>query len=40
MLNPNGRKVVEVGDLCGRRNGILFLLYNLMYYNCLALEKH
>ncbi|QCE14334.1 P-loop containing nucleoside triphosphate hydrolase [Vigna unguiculata] len=26
MLNPNGRKVVEVGDLCGRRNVIDFLL--------------
>jgi len=40
MENPNGRKVVEAGDLCERRNGIVFLLYNLMYNNCLALEKH
>lgn len=31
MENPNGRKVVEAGDLCERRNGIVFLLYNLVY---------
>ena len=29
MENLNGRKVVEAGDLCERRNGMAFLLYNL-----------
>jgi len=28
MENLNGRKVVEAGDLCERRNGLVFLLYD------------
>lgn len=28
MENFNGRKRVEAGDLCERRNGIVFILYD------------
>ena len=32
MENLNGRKLVEAGDLCERRNGLSIYLSNFNYY--------
>lgn len=41
MENLNGRKVVEAGDLCERRNGISFVFSVIRGYNWLvqSIEK-